>query len=60
MEEGRLRTVKASRSGPGLSYLFFADDLILFSKAIDDQLLCLKEGLGAFCNSSGQKVNFGK
>lgn len=39
---------------------FFADDLILFSEVVDDQLQYLKEGLGLFCQSSGQRVNFGK
>lgn len=60
MDDGKLRPVRASRSGPALSYLFFADDLILFSEAREDQLLCIKEGLELFCRSSGQKVNFGK
>lgn len=60
VEEGCLRKVRASCSGPGLSYLFFADDLILFLEAVDDQLVCLKEGLNSFCAASGQKVNYGK
>lgn len=59
-EEGVLRMVKASHGGPGLSYLFFVDDVILFSEAIEDQLQCLKEGLEVFCRASRQKVNYGK
>lgn len=30
VEDERLRPVKASRSGSGLVYLFFADDLLFF------------------------------
>lgn len=43
-----------------MSYLFFVDDLILFSEAKDEQLLCIKESLEAFSKSSGQKVNYSK
>lgn len=59
-EEGRLIPVRASRRGPGLTHLFFADDLLFFSEAKDDQLQCIREGLDLFCKSSGQKVNFAK
>lgn len=60
MEEGRLRTLKASCSGQGLSYLFFADDLIMYSEAVEEQLMCIREGLELFWKSSGQRVNYGK
>lgn len=60
MEEGRLGTLKASCSGLGLSYLFFADDFILFSEAVEEQLLCIKEGLELFCKASRQRVNYDK
>lgn len=36
VEEGRLRPLKDSRSGQGLPYIFFADDLLLFSEAVED------------------------
>ena len=52
--------IKATRAGPGLSYLFFADDLLLFSEAVEDQVACLKEGLQSFCKASGQRVNYSK
>lgn len=58
--EGRLREVKASRGGIGLSFLFFADDLIVFSEASEDQMNCVKEGLEEFCKCSGQRINFAK
>lgn len=53
VEEGRLREVKASCNGPGLNYLIFAVDLLLFSEADDEQLRCIKEGLQLFCGNSG-------
>lgn len=56
--EGRLRTVKSSRHRPGLNYLFFTDDLLIFSEANEDQLECIKEGLDQFCNCLGQRVNY--
>lgn len=49
-----------SRGGMGLSHLFFVDDLLIFSKAREEQLACVKEGLEAFCKSSGQMINFQK
>lgn len=58
--EGRLREVRASRNGPGLNYLFFADDLLLLSDACEDQLSCIKEGLDCFCSCSSQRINFQK
>lgn len=60
MEEGRLREVKASRNDPGLNYLFFADDLLVFSEVNEDQLRCIKVGLQLFCSCSGQRINFHK
>lgn len=54
--EGRLNPIKASRNGPSLSYLFFADDLLFFSEAVADQVGCLMEGLRLFC----KKTNLSK
>lgn len=56
--EGMLREVRAFRHGPELSYMFFADDRLIFSKACDDQLECIKEGLDSFCRCLSQRVNF--
>lgn len=48
------------RSSPKVSHLFFADDLLLFAVVGIDQVCCIKESLGLFCDSSGQKINFTK
>lgn len=48
------------RSGPILSHLFFADDLLLFSEASRDQISCIREGFEEFYRASGQNVNYHK
>lgn len=56
--EGRLREVRASRNEPGLSHLFFANDLLLFSEACEEQFACVREGLELFCKRSSQGINY--
>lgn len=56
--EGRLREVTASKGGMGLGHQLFADDLLIFSEACEEQLSCIKEGLEASCKCSGQRINF--
>lgn len=60
VRKSRLKPLKAARRGQGLSYLLFADDLLLSSEVVEDQLVCLREGLELFYESSGQKVNYNK
>nr|XP_023898592.1 uncharacterized protein LOC112010482 [Quercus suber] len=52
--------VRASRSGPSFSHLFFVDDLVLFANA--DQVNCntIKLVLNDFCLRSGQRVSVAK
>ena len=52
--------VKASRSGPSFSHLFFADDLVLFTKANVDNCSAIREVLDTFCKCSGQTVSDSK
>jgi ribonuclease HI len=54
------KTIKASRSGPGFSHLFFADDLLLCSEASVECCHVISEVLDDFCHLSGQKVSFSK
>ena len=52
--------IKASRSGPAFSNLFFADDLVLFAKANAENCIAIMEVLDNFCNLSGQTVSEAK
>ena len=54
---GRWKPIQLGANGPGLSHLFFADDLILFSKDNFDQVTVIDEVLGKFCSCSGQKLS---
>ena len=52
--------VRASRSGPSFSHVFFADDLMLFAEADYKNCEAIIEVLDNFCNLTGQKVNITK
>lgn len=54
------RPVKASCTGPSISNLLFANDVILFAKAAMDQINLIKHGEESFCKASRQKVSFNK
>lgn len=54
------RGIRTSRHGPLLTHLFFADDLVLFSEASQDQIKVIKECLDKFSAASGQKVSLSK
>ncbi|KAA3479888.1 reverse transcriptase [Gossypium australe] len=55
-----LKGVKASRSGPAISHLLFADDCILFTEATERGAHSLKQILKEHEMSSGQCVNYDK
>lgn len=57
---GRWKPLKASRNGPSVSHLFFADDLLLFADATVSQMEVVKRCLAEFEHASGQKVSFSK
>ncbi|CAL8164027.1 unnamed protein product [Prunus armeniaca] len=50
------RPMKSSQSGPAISHLFFADDLVLFVEASANQAKIMKSCLDLFCSASGQVV----
>ena len=52
--------IKIARNGPLLSHLCFANDIILFAKANNDQVKVIKGVLDLFCNCSGKKKNQNK
>ena len=57
---GAWKPVRASRNGPALSNLAFADDLILFCEASMEQADILQQCLSTFCEASGSKVSVEK
>lgn len=60
MGESLLKGAKASRNGPKISHLLFANDCILFSEATISGTTILKEILKEYECCSGQCVNLDK
>jgi len=60
VEKGDWKPIVASRGGPSVASLFFADDLILFGEASLAQAKIIKDCLATFCKASGQKVSYNK
>lgn len=58
--EHRWRPVKASRHGPAISHIFFADDLLLFGEATVQQAAEMDAILAEFCKMSGQRISLKK
>ena len=52
---GRWKPVRLSKYGPPLSHFFFADDLLLFTEASQDQIRTILDRLNTFCSASKQK-----
>ncbi|KAA3484578.1 reverse transcriptase [Gossypium australe] len=55
-----MKGVKASRRGPKISHLLFADDCIMFGEASEKGAKILKDILKEYENCSGQCINFNK
>jgi hypothetical protein len=60
VEDGQWKPMRAGRNGPLISHLMFADDLLLFSLATDENMMVVMNVLQKFCSMSGQQVNYDK
>ncbi|KAK4274538.1 hypothetical protein QN277_017742 [Acacia crassicarpa] len=60
VEDGRWRPIRVSNSGPNVSHLMFADDLLLFGVASESQTTCMMKCLQDFMATSGGRVNKAK
>ena len=59
-EEGSWKKITASRSGPGFSHIFFADDLLLSAKNDERNVEAVVEVLDDFCKLSSLKISIEK
>lgn len=57
VSDGRLTGVKASRGGPRIDHLLFADDTLLFCRASDKEVSNVLHLLHTYQLASGQMVN---
>ncbi|PNX97917.1 ribonuclease H [Trifolium pratense] len=57
VNNGKWKGIKAGRNGPMVSHLMFADDLLLFGEAKEEQMKCVIDTLNKFCTLSGQEVS---
>ncbi|KAA3469952.1 reverse transcriptase [Gossypium australe] len=60
VRERALKGIKASRRGPAISHLLFADDCMLFGEATKERAVFLKDILKNYEQCFGQCVNFNK
>ena len=56
VRRGDWRPIQASRGGPKLASLFFADDIILFAEATSEQAHLTKSCLDKFCQVLDRKL----
>ena len=54
---GRWKPLQASRGGPQISHLMFADDVVLFAEGTVEQAQVIHDCLEQFCSISGQQIN---
>ncbi|CAN1163243.1 LINE-1 retrotransposable element ORF2 protein [Linum perenne] len=57
VSNGNWKQIHLVKEGPGLSHLFFADDLVLFGMVNPNQCHSIRNCLDTFCKASGQLVS---
>lgn len=57
VEQGLWKPIKVANSGPHVSHLLFADDVILFTKASIKQAMVIRQTMEEFSALSGMQVN---
>ena len=60
VRQGTWKPISLSRHDSPISYLAFADDLILFAEASLEQVMLIKNIMKLFCKIYGQKINLEK
>ncbi|KAG8387170.1 hypothetical protein BUALT_Bualt03G0225300 [Buddleja alternifolia] len=60
VHHGNWDPIVIGRSGPSLSHMFFADDIIITAKNTPKSALTIKTTLDKFCKASGLKINLSK
>lgn len=58
--EGKLHGVKVSRTSPTISHLMYADDLVIYCKATEEEVREVHHCLQTYCQWTGQAINWGK
>ncbi|KAL0408380.1 UNVERIFIED_CONTAM: putative mitochondrial protein [Sesamum radiatum] len=55
--QGELRSVRVARNAPQINHLLFADDTVIYCKAVVEEVLWVKEVLKQYELASGQLIN---
>lgn len=58
--QGDIHGIQLSRSSPTLTHLFFADDALIFGRAVEEEIYQLVHILNTYCEASGQTINLTK
>ncbi|XP_019179933.1 PREDICTED: uncharacterized protein LOC109175136 [Ipomoea nil] len=57
---GDIHGIRVARGAPAVTHFFFADDSLLFFRALQSEALKIKECLDLYSAASGQLINFDK